>query len=193
MPNSNEYFFPGFSIGSIGANIAYTGDQDKLKYGDSLREQDGTDIEILQKKGTSPHNTEGITLEWENDKNLEISFNPQDVSAYPFLSFRIGNADRSSDVKGLKVGLYDGNDIKYVEIHSISKADKRTDKPHDVHGDTNIDPTKIAMETIRIPLDQFETLGQGVTLSNIQRIDFKFPQSDIDLKKITIDNIMFTT
>lgn len=176
--------FPSSSIVSVGSSQSYNGLSLNWIDGD-LRSNDLIIIGSAKTNGTSPHDTSGISLNWEGGKIFSFDFSVQDVSTFDYLSFRISNALKSKELTGVKVVVRSASVTKNINLKTISPVDNRTDK---IIKGINYDPTKTAMQSIRIPLVDY--VNQGIDLTSVDKIEFIFP--DLYDGKVTIDNIMFT-
>lgn len=143
----------------------------------------------------SPHDTQGLKVEWNNagDK-LEFSIPAphKDVSAFSVLSFRVTQkvdsaSNPANQVQNFRVGLLDGSAqerfIRVSPFYEIPFPDHRPNHSH----------TKSAMMTVRIPLKSYRIVCAGlaqVDLTDITKLTFLF--SDKATGEIEIDDIEFS-
>jgi hypothetical protein len=189
-----------WSLGSGGGTISLNGSTSqpvsRIVKG-SLRRLD-SDLHIaIQKEGTSPHLISGIRIYWQANDILVFDVPPSsmDMLSFEYLSFKIANGTRREDLKGMRVGIRDSVDVEvYHALKPILKPDMRKDTvvppvsyPPPYY---NFDPTKNALETIRIPLYQFQSAG--VDLATVKKIIFCFPTEKGKTGKVNLSNLIIT-
>src|SRR5690554_215218 len=182
-----------WSISSSGGYVKLNGIQtqsESVIAKDKIRKLDGDTLSLLTIDGTSPHVSMGIRLYWQKSDQLAFQVILGNINSYTYLSFRICNSNRQADLKDLQIGLKDSNSKEeYLDIGILHSPDIRKDD-----GDTgyfgNIvkDPTKTALQTIHLSLEEYQSLG--IDLTSVIEIIFKFPSTGSG--KVIVNNIRFT-
>jgi hypothetical protein len=185
-----SYLPRGGAVGGLGV---YSGDPADIVTGD-LRDGYGFDLLTLQGTGASPCYSSGVFVDWE--AGSEVTYTAalaQDVTTYQYVSFRIANANRGADLRGVRVGLTSGAVTQYIEIDPILAPDIRTDEFQILSGMLlNIDPSKNTMKTIRVPLADFVTLGIDLLNVTVVRVRFPGVNGGLESGEVNIDNVQFT-
>jgi hypothetical protein len=158
--------------------------------GNSLNTETINDLIRLDSQHT-PHDTKGIKVTLPNSKintlSFEIASSGKNISNYSFISFRIGHVVVSSEQYV---------DLSKIEINLISISgsykrilNKTIPNPHHraIYREMNL--TKSAMNTIRIPLSDFAT--NGIDLTKIISLELIFPSFTLEYS-VLIDDIEFT-
>lgn len=189
-----------WSLGSGGEIVSLNGSTtqpvSRIVKGD-LRRLDSDLRNAIQKEGTSPHLISGIRIYWQANDILVFDVPPSlmNILSFDYLSFKIANGTRRENLKGMRVGIRDSADVEvYHALKPISKPDMRNDTivpptsyPPPYY---NTDPTKNALETIRIPLSQFQSAG--VDLATVKKIIFCFPTEKGKTGKVNLSNLIIT-
>lgn len=144
----------------------------------------------------SPHETNGLVIDWEAGRNLTFSVPAADadVSLLNFLSFRITQVAKAvlapyPSIDGLEIELVDGRGGNHSEVITRKIPDpihrNNISYPAPIGA---YNPVKSAMVTVRIPLSEYRE--NGVDLTNISNVTFIFPPGGPG--KIAIDSIEFS-
>lgn len=136
----------------------------------------------------SPHETFGLKVTgWLASDTLAFTVTTniagQDVDGFTHLSFRITQVARraNSTIDALNVVIEDATPHRFAAPlgRTIPEPDRRTDQ---------INLTKSALMTVRIPLSIYR--GNGVDLTKVKLVQFEFPAAGTG--NIEIDDVEFT-
>lgn len=131
----------------------------------------------------TPHDTIGLKVNWTTHKTLTFNAGGRDVTAYDYISFRIGHVYDSGGgytaLDTLKIKLTDTGTGQFER-----ELNRTIPNPH--HRDDAI--SKSAMMTIRLPLAEFG--ANGVNLAIVNTLQLTFPSGTTGT--VLMDDIEFT-
>lgn len=193
---SQPDWFKSSSVQDVKLNDATTQTPDVIKQG-SLRSMDTANATTAVDYGVSPYYKNGIRLFWSDNDRLVFKTGTMNVTAYAYLSLSIANGSVKQKISGLQIGLKDASNTEKLIAYSVDipSPDKREDLANTNPGSTHIleNPTKAAMQTIRMPLLQYQ--AQGINLSTVTDIILVLPALGSGItgsRKINVDSVMFT-
>ncbi|MCG8575262.1 MAG: hypothetical protein MI810_10290 [Flavobacteriales bacterium] len=157
---------------------------------------------------SSPHSSMGVQVKWKQNDVLRFQVKAalKDVSGFGYLDIRIAKTvtpPPNGDLSELKIGLKDHVDTKSLIVKDrfiipdphVRKDKRITIPPLSFTAGKNYwmdraSNTKVALMTIRIPLNEFALLGADLT--KISEISLDFHRTKAITGTVDIDDVEFT-